>query len=39
MHFLRWEDGKNTDLWHLMDTASLMRQLTAPPPEAQAANG
>lgn len=27
MHFLRWENGKNTDLWHLWDTASLMRQL------------
>lgn len=38
MHFMRWEDGKNTDLWHLMDTVSLMRQLTAQQPEAQTAN-
>lgn len=28
MHFLKWQDGKNTDLWHLWDTASLLRQLT-----------
>jgi steroid delta-isomerase-like uncharacterized protein len=27
MHFLRWQDGQNTDLWHLMDIPSLMRQL------------
>ncbi len=31
MHFLRWEDGKNTDLWHLMDTPTLMRQLGMSP--------
>jgi predicted ester cyclase len=29
MHFFRWVDGKNTDLWHLMDTPGLMRQLEA----------
>lgn len=38
MHFLRWQDGKNTDLWHLMDTASLMRQLTAPESAAPPVN-
>jgi predicted ester cyclase len=27
MHFFRWVNGKNTDLWHLMDTPGLMRQL------------
>ena len=27
MHFLRWENGKNTDLWHLWDTVALIRQL------------
>ncbi len=32
MHFLRWQDNKNTELWHLMDTPSLMRQLTGPEP-------
>lgn len=31
MHFLRWADGKNTDLWHLWDTHALMRQLGALP--------
>jgi predicted ester cyclase len=29
MHFFRWVDGKNTDLWHIMDTPALMRQLGA----------
>ncbi len=29
MHFFRWVDGKNTDLWHIMDTPGLMRQLQA----------
>jgi predicted ester cyclase len=29
MHFFRWVDGKNTDLWHIMDTAALMHQLQA----------
>lgn len=27
MHYLKWQDGKNVDLWHLMDTPTLMRQL------------
>ena len=31
MHFFRWVDGKNTDLWHVMDTSTLMRQLGAGP--------
>ena len=31
MHFLRWVEGKNTDLWHVMDTSTLMRQLGAGP--------
>lgn len=31
MHFLRWQDGYNTDLWHLWDTASLARQLGLTP--------
>lgn len=31
MHFLRWVDGKNTDLWHLWDTHALMQQLGATP--------
>ncbi len=31
MHFLRWVDGKNTDLWHVWDTPTLMRQLGADP--------
>lgn len=31
MHFLRWQGGKNTDLWHLWDTAGLVRQLSATP--------
>jgi hypothetical protein len=31
MHFFRWVDGKNTNLWHIMDTPALMRQLGAPP--------
>jgi predicted ester cyclase len=31
MHFLRWVDGKNTDLWHVWDTSTLMRQLGAGP--------
>jgi steroid delta-isomerase-like uncharacterized protein len=36
MHFLRWQDGKNTDLWHLWDTPSLMRQLGVTPQGAPA---
>lgn len=31
MHFLRWEGGKNTDLWHLWDTAALLQQLSVNP--------
>ena len=31
MHFFRWVDGKNTDLWHIMDTPALMRQLGTSP--------
>lgn len=27
MHYLRWQDGKNTDLWHLMDTPTMLQQL------------
>jgi len=39
MHFLRWVDGKNTDLWHVWDVAGMMRQLGVPaaPPSAEAA--
>ncbi len=29
MHFLRWEGGVNTDMWHVWDTAALMQQLGA----------
>jgi hypothetical protein len=29
MHFFRWVDGKNTDLWHVWDTRTLMRQMEA----------
>ncbi len=36
MHFFRWVDGKNTDLWHIMDTPALMRQLGAPTQKAGA---
>jgi len=36
MYFLRFVDGKNTDLWHVWDTASMMRQMGAmPQPQAQ----
>ena len=31
MHFLRWIEGKNTDLWHVWDTPALMRQMGAGP--------
>ena len=34
MHFFRWVNGKNTDLWHIMDTATLMRQLQENPRRA-----
>lgn len=36
MHFLRWADGNNTDLWHVWDTPVLMRQLGAAPRPAAA---
>ena len=36
MHFFRWVDGKNKDLWHIMDTPTLMRQLGAAPQRAGA---
>lgn len=37
MHYLKWENGKNTDLWHLMDTLTWMRQLgMTPEPSRQA---
>ncbi|WP_161883571.1 ester cyclase [Deinococcus alpinitundrae] len=32
MHFLRWQNGQNTDLWHLWDVPGLMRQLNGPQP-------
>jgi len=36
MHFLRFVDGKNTDLWHVWDIASMMRQMGAmPQPQGQ----
>jgi predicted ester cyclase len=36
MHFLRFVDGKNTDLWHVWDTTSMMRQMGAmPQPQPQ----
>ena len=36
MHFLRFVDGQNTDLWHVWDTASMMRQMGAmPQPQGQ----
>ena len=31
MYILRFVDGKNTDLWHVWDTASMMRQLGGMP--------
>jgi steroid delta-isomerase-like uncharacterized protein len=34
MHFFRWVDGKNTDLWHVMDTSTWMRQLGGAPQKA-----
>ena len=38
MHFFRWVDGKNTDLWHVWDTPALMRQLGAAPPQKAGAS-
>lgn len=37
MHFLRWQDSNNTDIWHLWDTARMMRQLSVVPGAPQAA--
>jgi len=38
MHFFRWAEDKNTDLWHIMDTPTMMRQLgTAPRQQATTA--
>jgi steroid delta-isomerase-like uncharacterized protein len=35
MHFVHFVDGKTSDLWHVWDTAGLMRQLgTAAHPQA-----
>lgn len=35
MHFVHFVDGKTSDLWHVWDTAGLMRQLgTAAQPQA-----
>jgi len=31
MYILRFVDGKNTDLWHVWDTAAMMRQLGGMP--------
>lgn len=31
MHFVRMENGKGTALWHLWDTAAMMRQLGVVP--------
>ena len=37
MHFVRVVEGKTSDLWHVWDTAGLMRQLgTASAPQPQA---
>ena len=37
MHFVRVVEGKTSDLWHVWDTAGLMRQLgTAAAPQPQA---
>lgn len=37
MHFVRVIEGKTSDLWHVWDTAGLMRQLrTAAAPQPQA---
>jgi steroid delta-isomerase-like uncharacterized protein len=37
MHFVRYVDGKTSDLWHVWDIAGLMRQLgTAAAPRPQA---
>ena len=36
MHFLRVQNGKTTDLWHLWDTPALLRQLGVAPQPASA---
>jgi steroid delta-isomerase-like uncharacterized protein len=36
MHFVHFVDGKTSDLWHVWDTAGLMRQLGAATPQPQA---
>jgi steroid delta-isomerase-like uncharacterized protein len=35
MHFVRLQEGKTTDLWHVWDVAGLMRQLGAAAPRPQ----
>ncbi len=35
MHFVRLINGKASDLWHVWDTAGLMRQLGAAAPQPQ----
>lgn len=37
MHFLRVVNGKTTDLWHVWETPTLMRQLGVMPPMPQQA--
>ncbi len=36
MHFVHLVNGKTSDLWHVWDTAGLMRQLGAATPQPQA---
>lgn len=36
MHFVRCADGKTSDLWHVWDTAGMMRQLGATAARPQA---
>ena len=37
MYFVRFVDGKNTDLWHVWDVAGMLRQLGVMPPQRQSA--
>ncbi|MBZ0299182.1 MAG: ester cyclase [Anaerolineae bacterium] len=37
MYFIRFVDGKNTDLWHVWDVAGMLRQLGVTPPQRQPA--